>query len=232
MNTAQDWLSGDRVNAATNGELVLPHGTTSAAPTPTGGTHRRPVLLTWQGPGDRRLESARLVLGASRMRALGRVIAGPTGAQPGHYASYELAVDDTGVVNRLSVFSTTAEDERQVTLSRSGEGVWLVEHNQGEVAQRAQFDGALDVDVLGCVLFNALPIRRFGLHRQPQDVELAVVYVSLPELTVELRKQTYRTLSLHEHGAVVEYVDGDFRTEITVDLDGLVIDYPGYARRI
>lgn len=221
------------MNASSNGELVRPVGATGSTETsPTGVGLRRPVLLTWQGPGEHRLESARLVLGPSRMRALGRVITGPTDQRPGHYASYELAVDDSGAVNRLSVFSTTAEDENQVTLSRSGEGVWLVEHNQGEVAQRAEFDGALDVDVLDCVLFNALPIRRLGLHREEQEVELAIVYVELPDLTVQLHRQTYRTLSVHPDGARIEFADGDFRAELTVDSDGMVIDYPGYARRI
>lgn len=220
------------MNESTNSERVLPSGRTrSAAAVPNGNGHRRPTLLTWQGPAEHRLESARIVLGDTRMRALGRVIAGQSGEQAAHYASYELAVDDAGAVNRLSVFSTTAEEERQVTLSRSGEGIWLVEHNQGE-AQRAEFDGALDVDVLDCVLFNGLPIRRFGLHLREQEVELAVVFVHLPELAIELRTQTYRTASIREGGAVIEYLDGDFRAELTVDRDGMVVDYPNLAHRI
>lgn len=222
------------MNAFSDDERVLPDGgTRSAAAAPTGNGQRRPILLTWQGPGEHRLDAARLVIGDRRLRALGRVIAGPAGDAAAHYASYELALDDAGAVSRLSVFSTTAEEERQVTLSRSGEGIWLVEHNQqGEVARRSQFDGALDVDVRDCVLFNSLPIRRLGLHRESRTVELPVLYVGLPELTVELVKQTYRTISVTDDGAVIEFASGDFTAELTVDQHGLVLDYPGLARRI
>lgn len=225
------------MNASTDEERVLPNGgTRSLAATSTaatGGGPRRPVLLTWQGPGEHRLDAARLVIGDRRLRAIGRVVAGPAGDAAAYYAAYELALDDAGAVSRLSVFSTTAEEERQVTLSRSGEGIWLVEHDQqGEVAQRSEFEGALDVDVQDCALFNTLPIRRLGLHQEPLTVELPVLYVELPELTVELVKQTYRTISVTDDGAVIEYAAGDFRAELTVDRDGLVLDYPGLAHRI
>lgn len=222
------------MNESTNEERVLPNGgTRSVAETATGNGQRRPVLVTWQGPGAHRLDAARLVIGERRLRAIGRVVAGPSGDAAAYFASYELALDDAGAVSRLSVFSTTAEEERQVTLSRSGEGIWLVEHDQqGEVARRSEFEGALDVDVRDCALFNTLPIRRLGLHREPQTVELPVLYVDLPELTVELVKQTYRTVSVTDDGAVIEYAAGDFRAELTVDADGLVLDYPGLATRI
>ena len=80
--------------------------------------------------------------------------------------------------------------------------------------------------------FNALPIRRLGLHREPGEHELPVLFVSLPDLSVRLVHQTYRTVSVDENGAVINYLDADLGTDLTVDRDGMVVDFPARARRI
>jgi hypothetical protein len=124
----------------------------------------------------------------------------------------------------------TAEEERQISVGRTEDGVWLIDHGQG--AARDEFEGAADVDVAGLVTFTALPIRRLGLHRQPGRHELPVLYVSMPDLSVRLVHQTYRTVSIDETGAVINYTVPGFSTDLTVDRDGLVIDYPGIATRV
>jgi hypothetical protein len=143
-------------------------------------------------------------------------------------ASYSLSSDETGVVERLTVRTTRAKGEQHVTLSRSEEGIWLVDHGQG--AARTNFGGAVDVDLQFSPLFNALPVRRLNLHRVAAKHDLGMVFVSLPGLEVTRVPQTYRTVSLGEP-AVISLSSDSYETELTVDADGLVLEYPGLARR-
>jgi uncharacterized protein len=188
-------------------------------------------MFSWQADRSRGLESARVLLGGGGMRALGRLVRAPLDA-PAFTASYRLFVDEDGVLARLSVTSATAERERNLTLNHTEDGYWLLDTGSG--GSRAEFDGALDVDLQYSPLYNALPIRRLGLHREPIDHELPMVFVSLPTLEVRLASQRYRTVSTldADRRAVVNFSSGTFAADIVVDADGLVIDYPGVANRI
>ncbi len=75
--------------------------------------------------------------------------------------------------------------------------------------------------------FNALPIRRYGLHLGSEDVEVPVVYVNLLDLRVEGAILTYSSGPDGIH--VLSPVSS---SSVTVDRDGFIIDYPGLAERI
>lgn len=184
------------------------------------------MMLTWLGADVPRLEGARIVLGERRMRATGALVSAATDDRPAYSATYSLSTGESGVVSRVSVRAVNAAGERQVTLNRSEEGIWLVDHGQG--AERNDFEGAVDVDVEWCVLFNAVPVRRLGLHQGSAEHTLPVVYVRLPDLSVQLVRQTYAA----DHGSAVSFRHGDFNAELTVDEHGIVVDYPGLSRRI
>ncbi|MPZ65587.1 MAG: hypothetical protein GEU83_08735 [Pseudonocardiaceae bacterium] len=187
-------------------------------------------MLTWAGVGTSRLEAVRVVAGDRGIRATGSIVAAPTEDAPAFSASYTLSTDEGGVIGRLTVRITTASGERHVALSRSEEGIWLVDHGAG--AARTDFDGAADVDLAYSPLFNALPVRRLGLHRTPAEHELPMVFVHLPSLAVELTRQTYRTVSVGAEQSVVAFESERFDAELTVDSEGLVIAYPGLAQRL
>lgn len=191
---------------------------------------RKPTILTWQGVGAPRLESVRLLVADNRLKASGRIIAAASDDEPAFSASLEATTDQSGAFGRLLIRSTTAEDECQISVTRTKDGLWLVDRGQG--SERAAFGGALDVDVAGAVLFNSLPIRRLGLHKESGRHELPVVYVSLPDLAVRVSQQTYTTVSVGEETSVVNYADETFSADLTVDSNGFVIDYPELARRI
>jgi uncharacterized protein len=64
-----------------------------------------------------------------------------------------------------------------------------------------------------------------------------MAWVSVPELQVHRSAQRYTFVRAVDSSSTIvrfESLDGDspFRAELTVDRDGLVIDYPGIARRI
>ncbi|MFL6141507.1 MAG: putative glycolipid-binding domain-containing protein [Labedaea sp.] len=194
---------------------------------------QNPVILTWQRVESPSLESVRVLFTGGRLRAYGRIVAAAnqvTGTQA-FSASFGASVERAETAGRVLFRTTTAEEELQMSLSRSEDGVWLIDHGDG-TQQRGSFGGAVDMDVAGAVTFNALPIRRLGLHREPGEHELPVLFVSLPNLSVRLVRQTYRTVSIDEHGAVINYLDADLGTDLVVDRDGMVVDFPGRAHRI
>jgi uncharacterized protein len=77
-----------------------------------------------------------------------------------------------------------------------------------------------------------MPVLRHRLHVGGGPVDLLTAWVAVPELAVSLSRQRYRFVR-HEPGvAIVDFqsLDSDFRSEITFDEAGLVLDYPGIAR--
>lgn len=185
-------------------------------------------MLSWVGVDAMRLEAARVVLGPRSLRATGSLVAAPQeGADP-YGASYSLATDETGMAQRLTVRTIRVQGEQHVTLTRSEEGIWLIDHGGG--VARTDFGGALDVNLAFSPLFNALPVRRLGLHHTAAQHRLPTVFVSLPHLDVQLIRQSYRTISLGDP-AVVSYTSDSFDEELIVDADGLVLDFPGLAQR-
>lgn len=200
----------------------------SDAPHPVVNTgSRRPSILTWRGVDAPRMESVRVQVAGKRVKAAGRIIGGDCPAHEAFSASYDLVTDENGVTRRLSLRTSVAGGERHTSISRDTEGYWLV--GDGTSRLRSVFDGALDVDVVLSPFFNALPIRRLGLPADTTEVpvQVPVVYVYLPDLTVRAATLTYRTAQAGMH---VESPVSD--TTVTVDPEGFVINYPDLAERI
>ena len=110
-------------------------------------------------------------------------------SQPAFSASYDLLTGKNGATRRLTITVTLAERERQLSIARDEENMWLVQdHTQ---TSRSAYGGALDVDVMMSPFFNALAIRRLDLYQHAASVSLPVVYVRLPELTVETATMGY-----------------------------------------
>ena len=189
------------------------------------------VMLSWRSddPDGAGLESARIASSGAGFRAVGRMIrGGPWGMLT---ASYRLVVGADGALSRLAVDVATADGEQQLTISRSGDGVWLVDDGSG--GTRGGFSGAHDLDLAYSPVFHALPVRRLGLHRDPAEHVLPMVFVDLPTLAVEATERTYRTVrpGSADVPAVIGFAAGDVPAEITVDADGFPLDYPGVATR-
>ena len=186
-----------------------------------------PAILTWRAHDVPRMESVRVQLSGNRIKAYGRMVAAATPSHPAFSASYDLVTDEAGATKRLSLTVTLAERERQLSIARDEESMWLVQDHSGQTS-RSAFDGALDVDVIFSPFFNALPIRRTGVFRGDGDsVTMPIVYVRVPDLSVDVATISYSggAGGLKVHSPVAE-------TEITVDDDGFILDYPGLATRI
>jgi hypothetical protein len=175
------------------------------------------------------MESVRVQLSGKRIKANGRIIVAAADTHPAFGAYYDLQTDETGATKRLGMTVTLAERERQLSVARDEENMWLVTDHQGE--SRAAFDGALDVDVVFSPFFNALPIRRRDLIERPASITVPTIYVSLPDLSVDSAPVSYSSAApatvekIKVHSPVSE-------TTLTVDADGFIVDYPGLAERI
>lgn len=188
---------------------------------------RKPIVVTWQGTARTSLEQVRLSVREGRLRASGRLV---VASDSPFTASFEFSAARSGDVGRGLLRTTAADTERQVSVRRTEDGIWLVD--RGEGVERSEFDGATDVDVAGSVTFSALPIRRLGLHRKMGEAELSVLYISTPDLTVSRVRQTYRTVEITDQGAVINYRDAHRDADIVVDTDGLPVTYPDVATRL
>lgn len=189
-----------------------------------------PAILTWRAHNLPRMESVRVQLSGNRIKAYGRIVSAATESTPAFSASYDLVTDETGGTKRLSMSVTLAERERQLSIARDEENMWLVQDHSGQTS-RATYEGAMDVDVVFSPFFNALPIRRTGLYKRADSVSLPVVYVWLPELTVKSQTISY-TSTGDDGGEGIKLVSPVADTTITVDNDGFIVDYPGLAERI
>ena len=173
------------------------------------------------------MESVRVQLSGKRIKANGRIVAAATPTSPAFGAFYELQTDEKGATKRFGLTVTLAERERQLAISRDEENMWLVSDHQGE--RRAGYNGALDVDLVFSPFFNALPIRRLGIHERADSIVLPMVYVNVPEMTVDAATVSY-TSEGRLDGIKLRSPVAD--TTVTVDTEGFIVDYPGLAERI
>jgi uncharacterized protein len=135
---------------------------------------------------------------------------------------YEITLDDGWRTRSARVWSDTVAGQREVTVASDGEGHWTVD---GEPAPH--LDGLVDVDLEASACTNTLPVHR--LAPATDDVTPApAVYVRALDLSVVRLDQTYRRLDGHRFAYTS---DGDFSAVLTYDDAGLVVDYPGIARR-
>jgi hypothetical protein len=126
---------------------------------------------------------------------------------------------------REAVLSLAGE-ERCLYLRADGEGNWRDQDGRSVEVLR----GCVDIDISATPFTNTLPIRRLGLALG-EAREILVAYVPVPALAPEPVRQRYTRL---EAGQLYRY-EGLFRGyagELTVDGDGLVLDYPGTFRRV
>lgn len=173
------------------------------------------------------MESVRVQLSGKRIKANGRIVAAATETNPAFGAFYELQTDESGATKRFGLTVTLAERERQLAIARDEENMWLITDHQGE--KRAAYNGALDLDVVLSPFFNALPIRRLGLHERAESVTLPIVYVNVPAMSVAADTVSYSTEGRLDG---IKLRSPVANTTVSVDANGFIADYPGLAERI
>ncbi|MEV5764367.1 putative glycolipid-binding domain-containing protein [Micromonospora sp. NPDC052213] len=160
---------------------------------------------------------------------------------------YQLTTDPQWVTARAEVEVEGSGWLRSVRLERAGDRWRVTTGEQGDLDAALRAAGhppaglpgtddpdrlaeALDVDLGGSPLFNALPVHRLGLPRAPADTphRVAVAWVLVPSLMVVPAEQVYTPLGPGR----VRFTSDTFTAEIDLDADGYVVRYPGLAERV
>ncbi|MFD8226026.1 putative glycolipid-binding domain-containing protein [Streptomyces massasporeus] len=176
--------------------------------------------ITWEVLASGGFETAWPEQGEGLLRARGRAV----GIEPEPYwVTYELDTAGGFVTRSLRVTAETSGGLRTLDLRHDGQGRWTAD---GEPLPAV--DGALDCDLGLCPLTNTMPVLRHRLQREPGEREFLMAWVSVPDLAVRPSRQTYT----HLRPGRVRFSSGDFRSDLEVDEDGFVVDYPRLATRL
>lgn len=134
--------------------------------------------------------------------------------------SYHLELDPAWQVRRVAV----QDRDGRVDLLREPDGTW----RDGNGVTLPALAGCTDVDISVTPFTNTLPIRRLQLAAG-ESAEIRVVYIQSPGLNVRPVRQQYTNLGDGRYR--YEALETGFAAVLTVDADGLVIEYPGLFRR-
>jgi uncharacterized protein len=143
--------------------------------------------------------------------------------------SYRILLDESGRTRMATLTSQSASGRRERLLEADGVGHWSVDGKTTNL-----LDGCLDVDLEASAMTNALPVRRLALAVGERAAAPAG-YVRAQTLAVELLQQTYARVDDRDEDGVEQYdyeaPSFAFACRLVYDPSGLVLHYPGIARR-
>jgi hypothetical protein len=195
--------------------------------------------VEWRGVDDPSRRDAALVrLEPDALAAAGSSVA------DGWTSAWSLDVGAGWVTRRLVVHTQGPGWSRSLVLERHDGGRWSAQASAGGEVElpppgtvdAGALDSSVDCDLGLNPLTNTMPIRRLELLARPvPETELLMAWVDVPSLAVSASRQLYGSDgdSLRV-GHEVDYLSQDrgFRARLTVDADGLVVDYPQLAQRV
>jgi len=141
--------------------------------------------------------------------------------------TYSIVVDAAWLTRSARVATRTAAGSRETMLESDGAGHWLVD---GDPAPH--LDGCLDVDLESSAMTNTMPVHRLGLTLGARAAAPAA-YVRALGLSAERLEQSYTRMADEGGRQRYDYAAPafDFTSRLVYDESGLVVDYPGIARR-
>jgi hypothetical protein len=141
---------------------------------------------------------------------------------------YRINCDSAWQVRRVEI-NRLDENSNTLVLHSNGKGDWT--NAQGE--RIPQLNECRDIDIYYSPFTNTLAIRRLAL-RPGETGKIDVAFINVPDLKVSAVQQRYTLLRATPEGGLYRYesLASGFTTELPVDSDGLVIEYPRFFRRI
>jgi uncharacterized protein len=141
--------------------------------------------------------------------------------------TYSIRLDAAWVTRSARITGRTLSGSREAFVESDGAGRWLI---NGSPAPH--LDGCLDVDLESSAMTNTLPVHRLGLRAGGQ-ADTPAAYVRALDLSVDRLEQTYRRIADEGGRERYEYSAPafGFTSRLVYDESGLVVDYPGIARR-
>jgi uncharacterized protein len=194
-------------------------------------------FLVWTGVEEWLAETAAVELGDDGLRAIGTQI----GSDPVPFrVDYRLEAPENFVTKELELTATAEGWRRHLLLRHDGSGAWTAEVEDDGDVPGGPWDGELpdlssakDIDIQNSPLTNTMPILRHGFQDGGSG-EFVMAFVLTPTLRVEASRQGYEHLRHGDGGAIVRYLSlgSDFRADLELDRNGLLVFYPRLARRV
>ena len=183
------------------------------------------LWVAWDGRGFEHLE---LRQAAGTVRADSLIIAVDDEGHP-FRARYVVECDGGWAVRRARI-EVLEEPGRVMDIRADGRGRWT----DAATGSPLPLDGCADIDIYPSPFTNTLPIRRLADPSAGRVMAIDVAWVLLPALTIQAKPQEYTLLERGGAGSRWRFraPDSDFTAELDVDHNGLVLDYPGIARRV
>lgn len=200
-----------------------------------GAAGARSRQVSWVGVDDPVRRDSADVLLDDGLRAFGRQVTDD------YAAAWTVDARDGWVTGTVAVAVQGRGWARTLVLSRDPDtGRWTsATHERGVpptslprpgIADADALDEALDCDLALCPLTNTMPIRRLGVQSDTAvEHSLTMAWIDTPSLEVVAGPQIYTGIDA-DHA---RYTSGTrtFTADLTIDEDGIVIDYPQLAER-
>ena len=147
-----------------------------------------------------------------------------TGFDKPWQVSYLLTINNRWEVQGVHI-EVLSEEDRIIQLHKNEQQQWLNEKGEHLPA----FDGCVDVDISLTPFTNSLPVNRLQLTRG-EGHDLKVLYIDLKQGICKkvVQRYTNKGKGLYKY----DNEDSGFTTELIVDEEGIVVDYPGIWQRI
>lgn len=138
--------------------------------------------------------------------------------------NYQLEINQQWEIQGLKI-NFVSDSSFNISLHRNEKKQWLNE--KGEILSK--LNNCTDVDITLTPFTNTLPINRLNLAIG-ESKEIEVVYFDLPTNKFNPAKQRYTNLG----NGVYKYenLSSGFTSNLQVDDDGLVLNYPGIWHRV
>lgn len=133
---------------------------------------------------------------------------------------YRLKLDENGNTRTLKV---ERADGKSLELFADGQGGWSDDRAEPISALK----GCVDVDIWPTPLTNSLPIWRSD-WQIGQSQKFAMVWIDATSMSIKRDEQVYTKLD-ETH---FRYQSADFEQVLTLDGDGVVLNYPGLFERV
>jgi hypothetical protein len=188
--------------------------------------------VMWQRVNGTGLERLQLTTTADGFTAVGMLM-GIEADKP-FVASYSIRGAASWIIKK-AVIMVWDDPARNLILHSGNRGEWGIRGTQVSAASdlAGSLDECFDIDIYPSPFTNTLPIRRLQLS--PGDsAEITVAFIELPKLALRPTKQRYTCLAADAFGGryLFEALESGFQAELAVDSARLVVEYPGWFRRI
>ncbi|WP_335872761.1 putative glycolipid-binding domain-containing protein [Bacillus sp. 2205SS5-2] len=133
--------------------------------------------------------------------------------------SYEVIMDINWHTKRVEIINLELNEKLQ--LDSNCKGKWFLENSE-----LLEMGGVIDIDISVTPFSNTLPINRFKWELG-QERNFNMLYIDVPTLEFMKLQQQYKFIGSSDNGIrKFQYKCRDFETVVTVDQDGLIIEYP------